>query len=392
MASTIVACGGGERQPTFAVRDSAGVAIVESAHPAWPHGAGWHLSPQPVLRIGSVEGDTAYQFSSIRSALRLSDGRIAVVSTAQHGVRFYDSTGRFLRQVGRAGGGPGEFQGVPMLQRWRGDSLMAFDGRSRSASIVSPTGAIQTVVVLEKGTAGWIGRLSDGSYLVSIGGFSPVMDTIPDYRMPTPIRHVDSAGALIDTVGVFPGVEFQITGQGRGAMVGIAPFARYLATAIVGDVLVVGTQESPEVDEYRADGQLLRRIRFATGDRTMTDSLKAAHREHYLSFAGAGDNPSQRQMLEAIFRAQSYPAEVPPYGQVLVDDAGDLWLADYEERVVGPDPGHWTVIDRTGRLLGAVAMPERFLPLDIAGGYVVGRWKDDLDVEYVVVYRLETGR
>ncbi len=27
-----------------------------------------------------------------------------------------------------------------------------------------------------------------------------------------------------------------------------------------------------------------------------------------------------------------------------------------------------------------------------AGGYVVGRWKDDLDVEYVHVYRLETGR
>jgi len=57
-----------------AVRDSAGIAIVETTSPA----AEWRLSPEPVLRIGVVDGDDAYQFSSIVFAARLSDGRIVI--------------------------------------------------------------------------------------------------------------------------------------------------------------------------------------------------------------------------------------------------------------------------------------------------------------------------
>jgi hypothetical protein len=66
---------------------------------------------------------------------------------------------------------------------------------------------------------------------------------------------------------------------------------------------------------------------------------------------------------------------------------GDLWVADYR-RPSDTQP-RWTVFDSTGQMLGAVAMPERFTPYDIGADYVLGTWRDELDVEHVQLYALE---
>lgn len=48
-ACLLAGCGGsGGRAETAAVRDSAGIRVVESAAPAWGEGEGWRLSPEPV--------------------------------------------------------------------------------------------------------------------------------------------------------------------------------------------------------------------------------------------------------------------------------------------------------------------------------------------------------
>ena len=49
----------------------------------------------------------------------------------------------------------------------------------------------------------------------------------------------------------------------------------------------------------------------------------------------------------------------------------------------------WTVFDARGRFLGDVTMPAGFTPFEIGADYVLGRWMDDLDVEYVHVYALD---
>jgi hypothetical protein len=43
-----------------AMKDSAGVRIVENARPVWPAGRGWALSLQPTIDIGSGE-DSLYE-------------------------------------------------------------------------------------------------------------------------------------------------------------------------------------------------------------------------------------------------------------------------------------------------------------------------------------------
>jgi hypothetical protein len=40
-------------------------------------------------------------------------------------------------------------------------------------------------------------------------------------------------------------------------------------------------------------------------------------------------------------------------------------------------------------MLGNVPMPDRFEPMQVGDNYVLGVWKDDLDVQHVRMYRLE---
>lgn len=93
-----------------------------------------------------------------------------------------------------------------------------------------------------------------------------------------------------------------------------------------------------------------------------------------------------RRMQERIFAEMSFPATMPAYSRVLVDAAGNLWVAEY--RRPGDDLPRWTVFDLDGRMLGTIDMPQGFSPSEIGSDYVLGTIRDELDVERVRLYEL----
>jgi len=46
------------------------------------------------------------------------------------------------------------------------------------------------------------------------------------------------------------------------------------------------------------------------------------------------------------------------------------------------------VFDPDGRFLGSVTLPARFTSYQIGSDFILGRWEDELEVEYVEVYDL----
>jgi hypothetical protein len=80
------------------------------------------------------------------------------------------------------------------------------------------------------------------------------------------------------------------------------------------------------------------------------------------------------------------PATKPAFGEILSDEVGNLWVGEWTSYPLTPE--RWTVLDRSGRWLGEVVMPGRFLPFVIGEDWVLGVEWDDLDVEYVVLYPL----
>jgi hypothetical protein len=92
-----------------------------SAAPAW--------TATPVATIGTDSGETS--FTSIRSLLFSPQGELLVLDDRAKEVKVFDSTGRYLRPIGRSGDGPGEYA-RPYSLAWLGDTLAVLDpGNSR---------------------------------------------------------------------------------------------------------------------------------------------------------------------------------------------------------------------------------------------------------------------
>lgn len=64
------------------------------------------------LRIGEAEGAEAYTFGTVDDVVPAPDGGVYVGDQQSHEARRYDAEGRLVRQVGRRGAGPGEYEYV----------------------------------------------------------------------------------------------------------------------------------------------------------------------------------------------------------------------------------------------------------------------------------------
>ena len=370
--------------------DSAGVEIVESVLPAWGEGEGWRVLPEPTLRIGVVDGDPAYQFDQVVGASRLADGTVVVGDGGAQEIRFFGTDGRHLRSAGHLGEGPGEFMGLSLVGVGPSGRVWAYDFSLRRITWFDPDGAMAslTSLAMDPPVLNAVGPLPNGTFLLKqLWGATQVARAGESGLRRDPVAWVrfDVGGALVDTVGSFPGREVYLTEEdGRGVM-STPPFARNSVGTIRGGLVVVGAMERYEMEELSPDGELLRIMRIPG----RVEEVKASDLEAYiqgrLATAPPERHPSIRQSLEDM----PVPETLPAYGWMLSDAHGNLWVgawANYPEV-----PPFWTVFDGEGRWLGDVGMPPGFFPMDIGEDWILGVERDEMDVEYVTLYPLEKG-
>lgn len=89
------------------------------------------------VTLGSSDGAGIIEHIETRAA-RDARGRFILKANYPSTLSVYAPNGRFLRSLGRAGGGPGEFRGIGSVSLLPGDSLVVFDWESSRYSIFSP--------------------------------------------------------------------------------------------------------------------------------------------------------------------------------------------------------------------------------------------------------------
>ena len=115
--------------PAVTIRDSAGIRIVENHAPEWAAADFWTIDPEPVIVIGGdpavarATADSVHLIWRVEGLNRLSDGRVAVLSSGDKSLRLFEPSGRLSKSIGRAGEGPGEFNHPGFLQVLPGDIL-----------------------------------------------------------------------------------------------------------------------------------------------------------------------------------------------------------------------------------------------------------------------------
>ncbi len=376
--------GGG---PRFAVRDSAGIEIVESRASS-DASTTWRVDEVPLLEIGLEDGPPEYQFSGVEGALRLPDGHVVVADAGSREIRFFDADGRFLSASGRRGDAPGEYREIIGLGYGPGDSIWIFDYGKRRFTVLTADGEVARTLTLDPTLANVaaVGRLEDGSFVVrefwSAGGRGAAAIRLGLGRDPAAVARYARDGARMDTIGLFLGREVYIyTEDGRGVM-STPLFAHITSAAVHADDVFIGDQKKFEVGVYTADGTLRRIIRLADVDLRVTrDDIERAIEQRLASVP-----EEQRVGMRAQLDAMDVPATRPAYGCLLVDSQGALWVGDYAP--YPEDPVIWRVFDTRGRFVTTVQMPERSRVFDVGADWILGVVRDDFDVERIHLYQL----
>ena len=401
-------CGGGGGEAI--TRDSAGISIVENTGPVWPAGGGWKVVDSPTVDIGGGGTEPGQDLDQVAGPVRLSDGRIALSNAGTNEIRIYDAQGVHQRSTGRAGSGPGEFQNMTGIWLGPGDSLMVLDVMVRRLSVMDKDGAFSRALSLGGAGGGFVpvdGKvdfaipvawLKDGSMLGMSQSFTVGQARSGVYRDSVTVIHYGPDGAARDTVGRFPGTETEqvpLSMAGRSFPAPLpVPLGRQTVGAAHGDRYYVALNNSWEIEVRGADGALKQLIRARVTPVPITEADQAAHRKEQAELMMGV--PMMRNMPEALktqltahIDQAKYPATLPYFAGLLVDEDGNLWAQEV------PKPGTksqiYVVIDPSGRMLGKVTTPPDLRVSYVGKDAVYGIWKDADDLQHVRVYPLRKG-
>ncbi len=353
------------------------------------------MGPAPLLSIGSFEGDSLYQLFRVQGAARLDDGRLVVVNAGSGEVRIYDDSGQFLMSHGRKGEGPGEFE-APVLAGVVGpDTLVIVDSQLRRISLVQAgVGFLRSARIGDEvgGGAYPQGLFSDGTVLLG-GGFhwssdSGVELTDGYTRQATSYQSSTLEGALAADFGLFPGSEFFMKVRQSGGAVSMSalliPFGKYAMAAVDPDRMYFGSGDSWEIQGYGVDGQLNRLIRLDRDLLPVTGGLVEAHVQKEV--AEATDQAEIREIRQGI-EEMPLPDFLPAFAGLHTDKDEYLWV----ERSRGPgDPiPVFDIFSPGGALVGLASLPADLEVLEIGPDYLLGLFRDELEVEYLRLYPLQ---
>ncbi len=372
--------------PVVLARDSAGIRIVTSDRPVWEAGEGWSISEEPLLSLGTVEGDGPLAFDRLSGAYLLPGGDLAVFDEGSGQIRLFERNGTPRLGFGRLGEGPGEFQGLRFLG-YDEDSIHVFDPRQRRLTVVHPESGGFRVARVELDNPGLtpVGLLPDGSVLLlaDLAFSSSITGELANglQRFEAAYIRVGPDGAPQDTVLVTPGSErFLRTGPGTVEL--LRPLLpRSVSHAVRGSEIIQGSQERYEVGVHSLDGRLETLIRRSDVELQLDE---AAYGEAVERRVRAAPEPA-RPGLRALYGELPRPERTPAYSAYIVDALGHLWVQGFSYE---GQSSIWFVHDPEGVWLGSVEFPDRFRPTQILDDRVVGVWRDELDVQYARIHGL----
>jgi hypothetical protein len=404
----LAACGGGTSAGDgLAVRDSAGVVIVEARRADGTAALDeWLVEPAPSLEIGLIEGDAPYLFANIEGARLLEDGGVAVADRGSAQLRFFDADGRFLRAAGGHGEGPGEFSYVRGVDRCGADSLYVYDldfrtvvfsadGRyAREARPWGPAAPERRPYLL---------RCNENGYFAAVGwdrsphripavGEPPIL-----YRAEAPawilepLRQATASARRDDFAGtglrlaaeLEPVLTSERLANPRGT--GPHPLGRGATMAMDASGLWIGTGEAHELRRYSLDGTLARILRWNGDDLAVT----AAHIEGWHAAELERGNAARRASIAQTLRDSPVPAALPAFVRIEIDPEGMIWIQPFHSP--GSAAPAWIVLDPDRGPVARVTMPEGLRVTDIRTDALVGVHRDDLGVERVRVHRVGRG-
>jgi hypothetical protein len=282
-------------------------------------------------------------------------GRMYVLERDAQEIRVFDSTGVFVRTIGRRGKGPGEFTLANGLAWSPAGQLWVVDQRNERFTLFDTAGRVLDMRPRRLGFSGWrwegaadsTGRLFENQFgrgnrvtqiLLRFDLSSERVDTFPLGWLEAPIikSTLSNGGYGGGPLPFSPKVVWRVDPPGR-LWLAVTNQYRIVQRALRGDTLRIVERVVPPVALSRME----------------IDSAVAAW---VTALAGPAGNTGIRSQVEGA----PFPKTKPALSAFFIDDFGRLWVQPY---VAAREPANvFDVFDREGRFLGRLGLPFPVLP------------------------------
>ncbi|MDE0650127.1 MAG: hypothetical protein OXI12_07250, partial [Gammaproteobacteria bacterium] len=205
-------------------------------------------------------------------------------------------------------------------------------------------------------------------------------------RQPGGLFRVDAAGESADSIGVTAGNEvFMHVSSGGGAFAGPPLFGRDAFVATHAGRILLGDAIDMQVEEWTADGAPARILRIPGYPLELSADAFEREREALMP-----EDPTEvRPMNLEFLQDMPVPDRRPAYADMKVDPTGAIWLRPFLAPNEGDGPETWQVLGPDGAWLGGVEIPADFSVMQIGMDFVLGVYRDELDVEHPRVLDLD---
>ncbi len=344
------------------------VVVHNTGAGVWDSASTWRIVED--LRIGSAEGAGPTSFNQIAALTVDPAGRIYVLERQAQEIRVFDSTGAFVRTIGRKGSGPAEFQEA-IGMAWGGRGLLwVVDQRNARYSVFDTAGRL----VAEHprplsgfftwawhggtDTAGTLYEMyaivgpSRSTVLLALDSSLKVIDTLPLPRYEGEVYKIERPGMSVSyTVPFTPGLVWSLDPRGY-VWLGVTTPYRIYQTRLRGDTVRI-IERAYELVPVASDEKDL----AVAGLKSFTDQ-------------GGKVDPSR------------IPDVKPAFAGFFLDDRGYLWV----EPVVNREQSRgFDVFDPEGRYLGRAHSRFRLLSNPtFRGDRLYGVTEDESGIPYIV--------
>lgn len=371
-------------------------------------------APVEVYAVGRAEGRDWEMLSGVRGMAFDASDNLYVLDGQNHRVLVFDASGAFVRQFGRRGGGPGEFQAPLHIAVGRDGNVVVSDLGNRAFVVYTPAGQhVRNVPYPNE-----IGLPTSGVHADPRGGLLVRSMSIPQpgatgpsetviYRQPlTP----GTPSVVLRIPAPAPPVVMDAPAGGQGTRF-VMRRDPVFAPRITAGVLPDGTiayqhEEGYAVHIADAAGRPVRTITRDIRPRRVTRQDEDAWRERQREggttsvvvtggTAGTGVAIGSGAPRGIPGTPGGGPLPDPDFAETMAvissirtDVQGRIWVQRRDTD--GNDRGPIDLIDGAGRYIGT--LPAQAMPVAVsATGLAAWNVTDDLGIERVLVRRLPQG-
>jgi hypothetical protein len=375
------------------------------------------------LRIGQLEGAEEYTFGNITDVAVGRDGSIFVAEVRPVVLRVFDPKGKFVKRVGRQGGGPGEYQQIDALKVMADGNIAVRDGNQGRVNILDPLGNFLRSFQLQTGffTNDMFRVDNAGNFYAKATERTP---NAPPTQLDRPMLWIkaNASGAIVDTFPLPMGKAADVKLYGGPHASRVYPMVSTLSLA--GGV-ISGSPLNYVIDVQRPGQTTLRierehqPLRLAGAEKDEWQAMAA-----YLSKQPSGRSFSTGPDGKRVVRDMppfkyTTPEVKPAFRELRSDEEGRIWVQVYTPASKQPPPATqppkgppgtppppgadrpvsvwrefptYDVFEASGRFLGTVVAPPRTSFMVMRGLNIWGVTRGELDEAYVVRYRIEPAK